>query len=219
MFKGISNKIVVVGMLLIVATLSVASVSAQDSTILLPVINAGNVIEDTLVNREDESLDISARQDSPIPMIGEQTALQLSEGATVASASMRLTCSDTLRITPWTYQIFALPECLKDFDGGTIRLIMQHQKSSIDEVRIIDLHIGTEYPKSGSLLSGWTRQSGGGNYKWVLGDQDKHVLADPWGWVWVADHYWWGVRGRILDGENILILSEHDIETRVIFKD
>ena len=70
-------------------------------------------------------------------------------------------------VTYW-YMELPLPSYMIDADGGTIRLIMQHEIDGYDQVRIIDEHIGTEYADNtygnrGRFPGryGWTRQSGG----------------------------------------------------------
>lgn len=118
-----------------------------------------------------------------------------------------------------------LPEALKDIDGGTIRLIMQHETDPNDQLRVIDLHIATEHTddrfgKRGrnNSLYGWTRQSGGGDYAWMLGDPSPHNLFNPWGWAWGVD-YRWGQGNGVLGGSTIRIYSHPQVTTRVFILD
>ncbi|HWO17727.1 MAG TPA: hypothetical protein VNO30_03090 [Kofleriaceae bacterium] len=118
-----------------------------------------------------------------------------------------------------------LPSYMTDFDGGTIRLIMQHELDSYDQVRIIDEHIGTEYADNSYGARGrfpgrygWTRQSGGGDLAWILGDGTPHNLANPWDWAWVLDYRW--LQGNsVLGGDYIRIYSHPHVTTRVVFVD
>ena len=128
-------------------------------------------------------------------------------------------------LTTYYYIEIDLPSCLTDVDGGTIRLIMQHETDGTDQVRMIDEHIGTEYNsdlygRRGRYKGryGWTRQSGGGDFSWILGDGAAHTLANPWGWAWIVD-YRWGAGGSVLPGDRIRIYSHPHVPTRVIIKD
>jgi len=114
-----------------------------------------------------------------------------------------------------------LPSYMTDFDGGTIRLVMQHELDSYDQVRVIDEHIGTEYVNDAYGARGhfpgrygWTRQSGGGEFSWILGDGSPHNLANPWDWAWVLDYRW--LQGNsVLGGDTIRIYSHPHVTTRV----
>jgi hypothetical protein len=120
-----------------------------------------------------------------------------------------------------------LPNALKDRDGGTIRLIMQHELNAHDQIRIIDEHIALEHHNDNfgnrgrhNGLYGWTRQSGGGDHAWVLGDNIRHTIAKPWGWAWIVD-YKWGEAGTGVfpNTETIRVCSHQHVTTRVIIKD
>jgi|LGVF01.1.fsa_nt_gb hypothetical protein len=130
-----------------------------------------------------------------------------------------------INLTTYYYIEIPFPSCLKDVDGGTIRLIMQHETDASDQVRIIDEHIGTEYDYDSygrrgrnSGRYGWTRQSGGGDFSWILGDNSAHNLADPWHWAWIVD-YRWGQGNSVLPRDVIRIYSHPHVTTRVIIKD
>jgi hypothetical protein len=130
-----------------------------------------------------------------------------------------------INLTTYYYIQIRLPSYVTDVDGGTIRLIMQHETASDDQVRIIDEHIGTEfhndrYGRRGRYRGryGWTRQSGGGEKSWILGDNRAHNLADPWGWAWILDYRWRQGNG-VLGGDWIRIYSHPHVTTRVIIKD
>jgi hypothetical protein len=127
----------------------------------------------------------------------------------------------------YTYYYIEIPfpTALKDADGGTIRLIMQHETHGADQVRVIDEHIGTEfddprYGRQGRMHGryGWTRQSGGGEHAWILGDSKAHNLANPWNWAWITDYRWLQGNG-VLPLDQIRIYSHPHVTTRVIIKD
>jgi hypothetical protein len=118
-----------------------------------------------------------------------------------------------------------LPSYMTDADGGTIRFIMQHEIDGYDQVRIIDEHIGTEYNDNtygarGRFpgRSGWTRQSGGGEWSWILGDGTAHNLATPWDWAFITD-YRWGQGNSVLPGDYIRIYTHPHVTARVVFMD
>jgi hypothetical protein len=118
-----------------------------------------------------------------------------------------------------------MPSYMTDADGGTIRLVMQHEVDSYDQVRVIDEHIGTEYVDNTYGARGrypgrygWTRQSGGGEWSWVLGDGAAHNLATPWDWAWIVD-YRFLQNNTVLGGDYIRIYSHPHVTTRVVFMD
>ncbi|MQU69063.1 hypothetical protein [Sinorhizobium meliloti] len=120
---------------------------------------------------------------------------------------------------------FEMPRQLLDADGGTIRLILQHELDPHDQLRIIDEHIAAEwiddtFGKRGRYagLYGWTRQSGGGDIAWVLGDQVAHNLAAPWGWIWVDDFARFG-NGQLLGGNKVQICSHPHVTARIFLRD
>ena len=118
-----------------------------------------------------------------------------------------------------------LPSYVTDADGGTIRFVMQHEIDGYDQVRIVDEHIGTEYVDNtygarGRFPGryGWTRQSGGGEWSWILGDGTAHNLATPWDWAFITD-YRWGEGNSVLPGDTIRIYTHPHVTARVIFMD
>ncbi|WP_164012140.1 hypothetical protein [Pyxidicoccus trucidator] len=120
---------------------------------------------------------------------------------------------------------FTLPSYMTDVDGGTIRLIMQHEIDGLDQVRVIDEHIGTEYHNNdygnrGRFHGryGWTRQSGGGEWSWILGDGSPSNLAAAWDWAWIVD-YGFPFHTGVLGGDNIRICSHPHVTTRVSLMD
>ena len=132
-------------------------------------------------------------------------------------------------LVTYYYIELPLPSYMTDFDGGTIRLIMQHESDVYDQVRIIDEHIGTEYSDNSYGARGrfpgrygWTRQSGGGDVSWVLGDGTPHNLANPWDWAWVLDYRW--LQGNSVLGGELAALGKRSaprvaVTTRVVFVD
>jgi hypothetical protein len=126
----------------------------------------------------------------------------------------------------WCYLEIELPESLKDVDGGTIRLIMQHELSNVDEVRVIDIAVATENDDP-AYGSGHHQE---GRYVWMaisgtwttsaasLGDNARENLAGPLGWVWIVDYKW--LEGDdLLGGDRIRIYSHPDVTTRMIVFD
>jgi hypothetical protein len=118
-----------------------------------------------------------------------------------------------------------LPACLKDADGGTIRLIMQHETNPNDQMRIIDEHIATEYDNNefgargrGEGLYGSTRQSSGGEYYWILDAKAAYTIAKPWEWSWIVNYKMLD-DGSVFTGDKIRIYSHPHVTTRVIIKD
>lgn len=123
------------------------------------------------------------------------------------------------------YTELTLPSYMTDADGGTIRLILQHETDGWDQVRIIDEHIGTEYVddsygRRGRFPGryGWTRQSGGGEWSWILGDATAHNLATPWDWAFITD-YRWLQDNAVLPGDTIRIYTHPHVTARVVFLD
>lgn len=153
-------------------------------------------------------------------------AVTLTEEETTSNPSLRAAYLVGGEDTNTYYYIeIPLPEVLKDVDGGRIRLIMQHELDLNDQIRVIDEHLATEYKddrfgKRGrnKSLYGWTRQSGGGEHPWMLGDAVGHVIFNPWGWAWAVD-YKWGEGNAVLGGETIRIYSHPHVTTRVLIFD
>ena len=124
----------------------------------------------------------------------------------------------------WYYRDIEMPPELLDADGGRIRMIMQHELNPHDELRMVDLSIAAEetndnYGRRGRHPGrfGWTRQTGGGEHAWILGDNVRHNLAEPWHWAWILDHSWAGGGGRPLGGNKIRLVSHPHVTTRYIF--
>ncbi|WP_158026415.1 MULTISPECIES: hypothetical protein [unclassified Moorena] len=128
-------------------------------------------------------------------------------------------------LTEYNYYELDMPPQLLDADGGRIRMIMQHETNTSDEVRVIDLTIGTEYTNDqfgtrGRFRGryGWTRQQGGGDYSWILGDGIIQNIANPWDWAWILD-WRWLEDGREIGGNKIRLYSHPHVTTRFIFYD
>lgn len=118
-----------------------------------------------------------------------------------------------------------MPPQLLDRDGGTVRMIMQHELDGLDELHMIDEHIAVEwtddkYGKRGRYQGryGWTRQSGGGDYPWIMGDPTPHNIAAPWGWAWIDDFERFGSNAVLPEGK-IRLCSHPHVTTRFIFMD
>jgi hypothetical protein len=161
-------------------------------------------------------------------VIKEQKAVNLMEGkkpGMTNPADMAIYVVGGIDLYTYYYVEISFPDYFKDVDGGTIRLIMQHETDVMDQARIIDEYIGTEvdddsWGRRGRHKSryGWTRQSGGGNYSWRLGDMTAHYLARPWDWAWITD-FRWGQGKGVLPKDVIRIYSHPHVTTRVILKD
>ena len=90
---------------------------------------------------------------------------------------------------------------------------------------IIDEHIGTEWTgdefgKRGRYAGryGWTRQSGGGDAPWVLGDKLAHTIAHPWDWIWIDDFARFS-NNQLLGNNKIQICTHPHVTARVLFRD
>ena len=189
---------------------------------LAPVIDAEEAarrkLDDLPVVRDSNGKMITA----PMP----QTKARISSpGASFNPANRDMYVVGGEDLVTYYYLELPLPRYMTDVDGGTIRLIMQHENDPYDQVRVIDEHIATEYQDNtfGARgrypgRSGWTRQSGGGEWRWVLGDGTRHNLASPWSWAVITD-YRWMQDEDVLGGDTIRVYSHPQITTRVIFLD
>jgi hypothetical protein len=100
-----------------------------------------------------------------------------------------------------------------DDDGCRIKLLMQHEVN--DQVRTITEEIYIEQSLVSNNkepgLRGWTRQSGGGDFEWIL-DWTGHIydLCHPWDWFWIKNYqheYAYGKRGTAYTGQDRYKLS------------
>jgi len=166
------------------------------------------------------------RDENGKPRVAQQLVTKRDGAELNLNASTRLiyTVGDVDLSVYWYIEL-PLPSFVTDADGGTIRLIMQHEIDGLDQVRVIDEHIGTEfdndaYGRRGRAFGryGWTRQSGGGEWSWILGDGVPHNLATPWDWAWITD-YRWLQDNSVLGGDFIRVYSHPHVTTRVIFMD
>lgn len=144
--------------------------------------------------------------------------------------------------TIWWYTSLTLPSCVYDEDGGKIRILMRNFTTNNDETRIVELLIGAEAynhddncrsPGPGPIPPeclnsgtgngvgryGWTQQSSGGQKAWILGDNQRHVLADAWGWVRIVDYRWLQAGEGPLDRDQIRIYIHPHIIAQVTFVD
>lgn len=98
--------------------------------------------------------------------------------------------------TDWTcWDNIDLKDYCGDFDGCTIKMIMNHKTDGNDQVRIIDQHIYMEEPDSFSSnnktgqVYGWNRQSGGGDYSWINGTGTRlDTITGPWNWAYIFNY-------------------------------
>jgi hypothetical protein len=115
-----------------------------------------------------------------------------------------------------------------DDDGCRIRLLMQHEIN--DQVRTITEEIYIEQPQISNNkepgLRGWTRQSGGGEYKWILGWTGYlYDLFNPWEWFWARNYRHenaYGTRGPAYTGNDqykVSFISHPHVTTTVIIYD
>lgn len=145
--------------------------------------------------------------------------------AAVAQGGSRLayTVGGADQVTQYCLTV-AMPSFLLDYDGGRIRMIMQHERDGYDQLRMVELFVGHEwtnnsYGNRGRYPGryGWARQAGGGEYAWILGDNAQSTLANPWNWATIHD-FWPGKR-TVLGGNNIALCSHPHVTTRFIFYD
>jgi hypothetical protein len=97
----------------------------------------------------------------------------------------------------WECETRSIPEC-SDWDGCTLRVVMEHETDSQDAVRIIDEHIfmeqeyGLEDPDplwpNAAGLYGRTRQSGGGDFSWITGATGRYTIFKPWDWMYAYNY-------------------------------
>ena len=122
----------------------------------------------------------------------------------------------------WYYDEFDIPEDLKDRDGGTIRLIMQHEWLANDDVRVVDIavgceHNGDEYYAHVSKQPGlrcWFQPNIGAPLSGSLGDTVGENYASPWEWAYITDyklHDDWSILG----GERLRLYAHPDVTVRV----
>ncbi len=85
-----------------------------------------------------------------------------------------------------------LKDLCGDEDGCDIRLELQHETDSSDQVKTIDEHIFMEQPDMSNNRSpgiyGYTRQEGGGDFSWITGTEKRYTIFSPWGWMWMLNY-------------------------------
>jgi len=117
--------------------------------------------------------------------------------------------------------MFTLPTDIDDWDGGRIRLIMQHETAPNDEIRVIDYVIAMEAPgvwgsnDNNGGHTGWARTGSNGDHRFILGDGVRNIIADPWGWATVTDYN--PVNNVIATGDDLWFCSHPYVTTRFIF--
>lgn len=92
----------------------------------------------------------------------------------------------------WACRDVYLEEHCGDLDGCTVKLMLQHTVSGVDEVRGVNEHL---YFENQSLTSnkhnstrGYTRQSAGGEHLWQTGGKSRHTIFGPWGWAYMFNY-------------------------------
>jgi len=130
--------------------------------------------------------------------------------------------------TSWLAVEKDIKDLCGDDDGCRIRLLMQHEIN--DQVRTITEEIYIEQSgisnKKEPGLRGWTRQSGGGDFVWIL-DWPGHVynLCHPWEWFYIQnfrDKRAYGSQGPAYTGQDrykISFMSHPHVTTTVIIYD
>lgn len=119
-----------------------------------------------------------------------------------------------------------------DGDGCTIRLLMQHETHSDDQVRSIQERIYLEGNLSGNLntgIYGMTREEGSsGWYEYILGRSSNHryEMFSPWEWAWAFNYKHKncnnGVNGPAFLGADkykVSFMSHPKVKTRFIIYD
>jgi len=141
---------------------------------------------------------------------------------------MKFTVGNPREQTKWLAVEKDIRSHCGDEDGCRIRLLMQHEIN--DQVRTITEEIYIEQPQISNNkepgLRGWTRQSGGGDFVWIL-DWPGHLynLFYPWSWFWAKNYrheYAYGTRGPSYTGTDrykISFMSHPHVTTTVIIYD
>ncbi|WP_268407858.1 golvesin C-terminal-like domain-containing protein [Alteromonas sp. a30] len=118
-----------------------------------------------------------------------------------------------------------------DVDGCTIRLQLQHETDSNDQVRTIEEHMYLEGNLSNNNREGtygWIRQEGGGDYAFILGvnENTRYEIYKPWNWTWAFNYVHSlcnnGVNGPAFIGANkykVSFMSHPEVKTRVLIYD
>lgn len=141
---------------------------------------------------------------------------------------MRFTVGNPREQIKWLAEEKDIQSHCGDEDGCRIRLLMQHEIN--DQVRTITEEIYIEQPHISNNkeqgLRGWTRQSGGGDYGWILGwTGHLYDLFNPWKWVWARNYRHenaYGTRGPAYTGADrykISFMSHPAVTTTVIIYD
>ncbi|MDK1290326.1 hypothetical protein [Pseudoalteromonas umbrosa] len=118
-----------------------------------------------------------------------------------------------------------------DGDGCTIRLLLQHETSGTDDVRVVEQHIyleGTLSNNNGIGVAGYSRQGRGEESIFTLGRSTGHKYPIYWSWNWtwafnyIHPHCNNGVSGPAFVGSDkykLSFVSHPHVKTRVIIYD
>jgi hypothetical protein len=111
----------------------------------------------------------------------------------------------------------------QDNDGCRFKLMMQNVTN--DDVKTIEEWIIIKNPSISNKnpgLSGYTRQSAGGEYGWTLNTSRMVTLFQPWDWCF-ADNYQseraYAARSAAFAGTRIAITCHPDISARIFLYD
>lgn len=119
--------------------------------------------------------------------------------------------------------LYTLPfDVAGDADGGRIRLIMQHETSSSDEIRIADYFIGFELAGYGTNngypgRTGWSRTGISGDHKFILDDGARHTVLAPWNWATITDYH--PITNVTTTGNDVYLCSHPYVYSRFFFYD
>ena len=178
-----------------------------------------------IINNSGASVDQD--EDGVIDMANmAEVANSISGGEALNKFSFDVSNNDT---TTWECVTVDLKEYCGDFDGCSIRLLMQHEIDSWDKVLIIDEHIYMEQDSfsnnNGAGKYGWTRQSGGGDHSWITGMTNRYEMFSPWGWAWMHNYRHNNCIGQSGHGPpysypyNFTFMSHAYVKTKVIVTD
>ena len=126
----------------------------------------------------------------------------------------------------WSFIELEMPEELLDFDGGSMRVIMQHELNPHDTVVVRDTTIGCEWPdetmgrkRNYPGIFCWTQPTGQPDRSFILGDTAHHDVWTPHhDWVRMTD-YRWRADNKVLGGTKIRITVHPHVTARVLMFD
>lgn len=177
-----------------------------------------------------------------ITNIAEPTTGQSVATKSYVDSSIAAVQADLLReIPPMVFDVYNddtttyacvekdIQEHCGDENGCTIRLVMQHETSTIDEIRMLDEHLyieGNLSNNNGAGLNGRNQQEDGWVSIFTLGNGVRNTIFRPWAWAWGFNYRHQncngGIQGPAFTGENkykLLFMSHPLVKTKFIIYD